>query len=106
MKREKRPEKGGAVALAVARCGDGVAVTVHDEGSGIAPEVAGRLFAPYFTTKKHGTGLGLFVTRKLVADHGGSVECDSASGQGTVFRIRVPLDEPRGASPRAAEANQ
>ena len=41
--------------------------------SGIAPENAGRLFQPYFTTKKHGTGLGLFVTRQLVADHGGTV---------------------------------
>ena len=52
----------------------------------------GRLFQPYFTTKKHGTGLGLFVTRKLVEDHGGTVECDSHPGRGTVFRVRLPIE--------------
>ena len=47
--------------------------TSHDDGQGIAPDQRARLFQPYFTTKKHGTGLGLFVTRKLVADHGGDM---------------------------------
>jgi signal transduction histidine kinase len=59
---------------------------------GIAAEHRARLFQPYFTTKKHGTGLGLFVTRKLIADHGGSVECESQAGSGTVFRVRLPMD--------------
>ena len=61
------------------------------------------LFQPYFTTKKHGTGLGLFVTRKLVADHGGSVEFESQPAEGTVFRVRLPLlrGEDRAASPLA-----
>jgi len=51
------------------------------------------LFQPYFTTKKHGTGLGLFVTRKLVAEHGGHVAFDSRLGEGTVFWVELPCVE-------------
>jgi len=86
-------EPGGHIALEAVRQDDQLVISVRDDGHGIAPEQRGRLFQPYFTTKKHGTGLGLFVSRKLVHDHGGSVECDSAWGQGTVFRVRVPLTE-------------
>lgn len=82
--------KGGCIVVS-ARCGeDGVEVTVKDDGPGISPEHAGRLFQPYFTTKKHGTGLGLFVTRKLVADHGGEVGFVSRPNEGTEFRVRLP----------------
>ncbi len=97
-------DKDGRVELGVARTAGGVEVEVRDDGSGIRPEDAARLFQPYFTTKKHGTGLGLFVTRKLVADHGGSVTCESAPGQGTVFRVSLPAapGEPRDGARRAA----
>src|SRR5262249_10331274 len=61
--------KGGRIGLTAERSDGAVEVAVRDDGRGIAPEHAGRLFQPYFTTKKDGTGLGLFVTRKLVADH-------------------------------------
>src|SRR5262249_23614989 len=57
-------DRDGRIDLVVARRADGVEVSVRDNGSGIAPENAARLFQPYFTTKKHGTGLGLFVTRQ------------------------------------------
>ncbi len=89
-------DRDGRIELGVARRGDMVEVTVRDNGCGIAPEHAGRLFQPYFTTKKHGTGLGLFVTRQLVTDHGGSVNCESRPGQGAVFRVLLPV----GAGPR------
>ncbi len=84
-------DRDGRVQLAVARRGIGVEVTVRDTGCGIAPEHAVRLFQPYFTTKKHGTGLGLFVTQRLVSDHGGTVAFESAPGQGTTFRVWLPL---------------
>jgi signal transduction histidine kinase len=94
-------EKGGHIELKAERCSDVrqarsaseemVQVTVQDDGAGIAPENLARLFQPYFTTKKHGTGLGLFVTRKLVADHGGTVEFVSSPGEGTVFVVRLPF---------------
>jgi signal transduction histidine kinase len=89
-------DRDGSIELRVVRCEDGVEVSVCDNGCGIAPEHAGRLFTPYFTTKKHGTGLGLFVTRQLVAEHGGSITFDSPPGQGTTFRVRLPLEEGRG----------
>jgi signal transduction histidine kinase len=83
--------RDGKVELAVAPRPGGVEVAVKDNGCGIAPEQAGKLFQPYFTTKKHGTGLGLFVTRGLVTDHGGSVSFESSPGQGTTFRVFLPL---------------
>jgi signal transduction histidine kinase len=83
--------KGGRITLSVDRRDGEVEVAVEDDGPGIAPEHAGRLFQPYFTTKKNGTGLGLFVTRKLVADHGGTVEFASRPGHGTVFRVQLPV---------------
>ncbi len=83
--------RDGHVELTVGRCPDGVELAVRDDGHGVAPENAGRLFQPYFTTKKHGTGLGLFVTRQLVADHGGTVDFESRPGEGAIFRVRLPL---------------
>lgn len=65
----------------------GVKLSVADDGCGIDPALQGRLFRPYFTTKKHGTGLGLFVTRRIVEAHGGSVWVESEPGRGTTFRV-------------------
>jgi two-component system, NtrC family, sensor kinase len=86
-------EGSGQIELTVHRDGDTVGVTVCDNGCGIGPEQAARLFEPYFTTKKHGTGLGLFVTRQMVTAHGGTVEFESEMGRGTTFRVRLPLAE-------------
>jgi signal transduction histidine kinase len=84
-------DKGGRIEItAESRAGE-LLISVRDTGSGIAANNLDRLFQPYFTTKKHGTGLGLFVTRKLVTDHGGTVECESHPGDGTVFRLRLPV---------------
>src|SRR5207249_11576008 len=83
--------RGGRIELSARAAGDCLEVAVRDEGAGIAPEVRGRVFQPYFTTKKDGTGLGLFVTRKLVADHGGSVDYTSQPGSGTTFVVRLPV---------------
>jgi signal transduction histidine kinase len=98
-----RAEREGRVELAVARVPGGVEVTVKDTGCGIDPAAAERLFQPYYTTKKHGTGLGLFVTRRMVTDHGGSVSFESAPGQGTTFRVRLPVGA---AEPRPAAHNE
>jgi signal transduction histidine kinase len=94
----------GSVELAVAARPGGVEVTVRDNGCGIAPQDAERLFRPYFTTKKHGTGLGLFVTRQLVTEHGGGITCESRPGEGTTFRVFLPAAEPEARPPRPREA--
>jgi signal transduction histidine kinase len=82
--------KGGRIDLRAERAGNGVVVTVRDDGAGIGPEHAGRVFQPYFTTKKNGTGLGLFVSRKLIAEHGGGMEFESRPREGTTFRVDLP----------------
>jgi len=83
--------KGGRIEIRADCTGEQLLVTIRDDGCGIGPEEAARVFQPYFTTKKHGTGLGLFVTRKLVIDHGGSIEFQSLPGSGTTFCVRLPV---------------
>ncbi len=82
--------KDGRIVVSARQNGSGVEVSVGDNGPGIRPENAGRLFEPYFTTKKHGTGLGLFVTQKLVTAHGGKIDHQSTTGNGAVFRVWLP----------------
>jgi len=83
--------RDGRIEVAVTRTRAGVEVAVSDDGSGVAAADAPRLFHPYFTTKQHGTGLGLFVTRTLVEEHGGAVAYEPRPGGGAVFRVRLPL---------------
>ena len=83
-------DKNGKIEIRALLENHSVNVTVHDDGAGIPAEQAGKIFMPYFTTKKHGTGLGLFVTRQLLAEHGGEVLFSSAPGNGTEFRVRLP----------------
>jgi signal transduction histidine kinase len=99
-------DRDGRIELQVVRMPDGVEVTVRDNGCGIGPQDAGRLFQPYFTTKQHGTGLGLFVTRKLVGEHGGSVSFESSPGCGTAFRVVLPAAPPRADEDRPAAVAQ
>jgi two-component system, NtrC family, sensor kinase len=87
---------GGRIKIHAVRCGEAVVATVGDDGCGINAEQARRMFEPYYTTKPHGTGLGLFVTRKLVTDHGGEVEFRSRPGEGTTFTLRLPIVAPAG----------
>ena len=70
-----------------------VDVRVEDTGNGIVPAQMNKIFEPYFTTKqaKSGTGLGLYITKKVVEDHNGSIKVDSTPQVGTTFTIRLPL---------------
>ncbi len=70
-----------------------VDVRVEDTGNGIVPAQMNKIFEPYFTTKqaKSGTGLGLYITKKVVEDHNGSIKVDSTPQLGTTFTIRLPL---------------
>lgn len=85
--------KGGQVTISAHEDGGRIVATIADDGHGIEPHHREKLFRPYFTTKKHGTGLGLFVTRKLVEAHGGAVTCDSVPGEGTTFTLSFPSAE-------------
>jgi signal transduction histidine kinase len=79
------------------RAQDGmVIVEVADDGCGIAPELTHRIFEPFYTTKPlgHGTGLGLSISRDIVSSAGGSIAVSSTLGQGTTFRIELPIASP------------
>jgi signal transduction histidine kinase/uncharacterized membrane-anchored protein YhcB (DUF1043 family) len=71
-----------------------VAITVSDKGSGIAPEDLPRVFDPYFTTRRTGTGIGLAISRNIIEGLGGRITVASAHAHGTEVRIELPLDAP------------
>src|ERR1043165_5005386 len=83
----------GAVEVSCIRKDFYVDVRIADKGHGITPELVAKIFDPYFTTKqgKSGTGLGLFITKKVVEDHNGSIKVDSTPEIGTTITIRLPL---------------
>ena len=80
--------------------GPWVAISVTDSGSGMTPDVVERVFEPFFTTKpdRVGTGLGLAVVFSIVRQHGGSIACRSTPGEGTTFRLLLPVAREREAS--------
>jgi PAS domain S-box-containing protein len=79
----------------VAARGDekGVVIEISDTGAGISQETRNHIFEPFFTTKDpgEGTGLGLYICHGIVASHSGCLEVESEPGQGSVFRVRLPL---------------
>lgn len=91
-------EKGGGEVIVRARVkGDLLGLEVTDTGCGIAQAHHDRMFRPYFTTKKAGTGMGLPMVRRIVEEHGGQITFESEEGKGTRFLILLPIDpEKRG----------
>ncbi len=65
---------------------------VKDTGCGISTEEIQHVFDPFHTTKKAGTGLGLFIAERIMREHGGSISIESQKGEGALFRLRFPLE--------------
>ncbi len=80
----------GTVRLWQTADAEGVTLCVQDQGSGIGPEEARRIFEPFYTTKQRGTGLGLAICERVVAEHEGRIWFESAPGQGTTFYVWLP----------------
>jgi signal transduction histidine kinase len=81
-----------SIALSVRACDQGQTIfEIADNGVGLDPECRNNLFTLFYTSKgRKGTGLGLFVAKHIVDQHGGSIEVDSSPGQGSVFRVALP----------------
>jgi PAS domain S-box-containing protein len=91
----------GTIRVRTVAEGDHVQVSVSDTGTGIAPEVADRIYDPFFTTKEvgRGTGQGLAIARQIVVErHGGTITFDTHRGRGTTFHVRLPIAGALGAA--------
>jgi signal transduction histidine kinase len=93
--------KGGTLTIQTGEGAEGVWLSVADTGGGIPQEQINRIFEPFYTTKKKGSGLGLMIVQRIVRAHGGRIDLESRVGRGTTFRVWLPLHEPR---PRLLEA--
>ena len=86
---------GGHLTVSARREDDMVVTEIRDQGGGIPADAQDKIFELYFTTKKEGTGIGLAQTYQILQWHYGSVDFDSVLGQGTTFRLRLPLAQSR-----------
>jgi two-component system, sporulation sensor kinase E len=93
--------RGGTLSLQTGEGADGIWVSVTDTGGGIPQDQINRIFEPFYTTKKKGTGLGLMIVQRIVRAHNGRIDLESQVGRGTTFRIWLPLHERK---PRLLEA--
>ncbi|MBU6411046.1 MAG: hypothetical protein KGR98_11730 [Verrucomicrobia bacterium] len=85
--------EGGELTVGTWREGGQVRLRVADTGKGINEEQRRQVFAPFFTTKPQGTGLGLALVQQIAVEHGGHVECESAAGKGSTFTLFLPIME-------------
>jgi len=95
--------KGAGTLTVRSRAGDGnVVVEIEDTGPGIPSELRAQVFKPFFTTKREGNGLGLAISARIVAEHGGHIGYRCPAGGGTVFTVTLQQARPGRASEHAA----
>jgi len=85
---------GGTVTVTTRACPGAALLLVQDTGPGLTEEAHRRLFEPYFSTRPGGTGLGLAIARRIVLDHGGTIEAGNRDTGGAEIRIGLPLAPP------------
>lgn len=81
---------GGQLRVSLARVASDVRITVQDDGVGMDPAMAQQIFEPFVTSKEKGSGLGLYMVRRIVEDHGGYLELETGPGEGTAFTVVLP----------------
>jgi signal transduction histidine kinase len=87
--------QGGTLTISARREEDSVITEIRDQGVGIPHELQEKIFELYFTTRKGGSGIGLAQTYQALQWHYGSIDFETAEGQGTTFRLRLPVAEIR-----------
>ncbi len=85
--------QGGKLGIGVEQAEDELRIYVSDTGTGIPEDLLTKIFEPYFTTKKSGTGLGLTITFKIIKEHSGDISLDSKVGEGSTFTIHLPIPQ-------------
>jgi signal transduction histidine kinase len=85
---------GGVLTISARREGTAVIAEVRDQGPGIPQDMHDKVFELYFTTKKDGSGIGLAQTYQILQWHYGSVDFESGSAAGTIFRFHLPASGP------------
>ena len=89
-------EEGGLLVVAQKLAREQVEITIRDNGCGIPEENREEIFSPFFTTKRHGTGLGLNISKSIIEDHeGSSLTLTSEVGKGTTFKVTLPFLGPK-----------
>ena len=88
---DAHPNGGGQICLVLSEEAGVVSVAVKDNGRGLDSEAKARAAEPFYTTKSGGNGLGLFISRAAVAEHGGTLTVENAQAAGCVVTVRLPL---------------
>ncbi len=86
-------DSDGKITIKLVEKDDSVVINITDNGIGISEKDIGDIFELFLTTKKYGTGLGLFSVKETIEEHGGKIVCNSTFGKGTTFSIYLPLNE-------------
>src|SRR5690606_27446984 len=94
---------GGTLTIAAEADDHRAVIRIADQGTGIPEEQLARLGQPFYTTKEHGTGLGMTVSYKIIENHGGRIEVASEVGSGTTFTVILPADGSAAARTRASQ---
>jgi two-component system, NtrC family, sensor histidine kinase HydH len=81
---------GGTLLIKVRQKEESVGIEVSDTGHGVPRDVLPRLFQPFFSSKETGLGLGLVISRRIVEDHGGTVDAGNRVGGGASFFVTLP----------------
>ena len=85
--------QGGRLNVTSDRSGQTLNLKIEDTGKGISEEGAKNIFEPFYTTKEQGLGLGMPYAKKIIEQHGGSITCNSRSGEGTTICVTLPAPE-------------
>jgi signal transduction histidine kinase len=88
------PYRGTIRITATVKAPETIGIEVADTGIGVEPDGVSKLFVPFYTTKataEKGTGLGLYVIKKIIEAHGGTIQMRSKYGEGTTFTIELPV---------------
>jgi len=85
-------DRDGTIEVSLAEANTNLVLKISDQGKGIPPDIVGRIFDPYFSTKSTGTGLGLPLTKTIIEKHNGDISVESRKGIGTTITVTLPTE--------------